>query len=295
MKIENPITIVFGGAGFIGGHVADELTKRGHKVFIFDKVQSPFISGTQEMIIGDSQDLEAVKKAVQGCDYVYNFSGIAGIKDARENPRDTILINVMGNTNILEACRHAKIKRYVFASTVYVYSDLAPFYRASKQSCEIIIEDYQKEYGIDYTILRYGSLYGPRANSFNTIRNLIGCALKDKKIIHYGNPEDKREYIHVLDAARTTVDVLDDEFKNECVMLTGETSIKVSELMNLLNEIFGGTLEIEYRDAGNNGHYTMTPYTFRPKLAKKISHKVRYDFGQGLLESIYEQHLEEKN
>lgn len=288
MKNETLTTIVFGGAGFIGSHVADELVKKGHKVFIFDITKSENLSGNQEMIIGDTRDFEAVKKAVQGCDYVYNFSGIAGIKEARENPRDTIETNIIGNTNILEAARLFGIKRYIFASTVYVYSDLAPFYRASKQSCELIIEDYQKAFGIDYTILRYGSLYGPRANSFNTIRNLIGCALKDKKIVHYGNPNDSREYIHVLDAAKSSVDVLDEEFKNECVMLTGETTIKVFELLNLLNEIFGGKLEIEYRDAGDNGHYTLTPYSFRPKVAKKLSHKVRYDFGQGLLESIYD-------
>ena len=69
----------------------------------------------------------------------------------------------------------------MFASTIYVYSDLGSFYRVSKQACEKIIEEYQREFNISYTILRYGSLYGPRSNKTNGIYNMLFQALKNKK------------------------------------------------------------------------------------------------------------------
>lgn len=281
-------TVVFGGAGFIGSHVADVLAKKGHEVSLFDITKSEFNTANHKMIVGSVLDLETVKNVINGADYVYNFSGIAGIKEAKNNPLETIHTNIIGNANILEACKQFNVKRYIFASTVYVYNDFAPFYSSSKQSCELLIEDYQKVFGLEYTILRYGSLYGPRANNFNTIKNVISSAIKENKIIHHGNPDDLREYIHVLDAAESSVDILSEEFKNQCVMLTGDQSIKVKDLLNLINEILGGKLVIEFREVENNGHYNLTPYSFKPKIAKKLSPKLRYDLGQGLLETIYE-------
>ena len=161
--------IVFGGSGFLGSHVADCLTDKGFEVVIFDVVTSPYLRDDQDMVVGNILDLDRVEEAVRGCDYVYNFAGIADIGLASHKPLKAIEINVLGNTNILDACKIHRIKRFIFASSIYVYSDLAPFYRSSKQACELIIEDYQKVFGLDYTILRYGSLYGIRGNKFNFI------------------------------------------------------------------------------------------------------------------------------
>jgi UDP-glucose 4-epimerase len=83
----------------------------------------------------------------------------------------------------------------MFASTIYVYSELGSFYRVSKQACEKIVEEYQKEFDLDYTILRYGSLYGPRANEFNFISNALVQALKNKKIVRRGDGKEVRECI----------------------------------------------------------------------------------------------------
>ena len=74
--------IVFGGSGFIGSHVADELSKRGYETIIYDKVLSTYLQQGQEMIVGDILDIEKVKKAVKGCDYVYNFAGIADLDES---------------------------------------------------------------------------------------------------------------------------------------------------------------------------------------------------------------------
>ena len=174
--------IVFGGSGFLGSHVADCLTNKGFEVVIFDVVKSPYLRRKQDMVVGNILDCDGVKEAVKGCDYVYNFAGIADIGVACQKPLKAIEINVLGNTNILDACKKYKIKRFIFASSIYVYSDLAPFYRSSKEACELIIEDYQKVFGLDYTILRYGSLYGTRGNEFNFIYKIIKQAIEEKKI-----------------------------------------------------------------------------------------------------------------
>ena len=281
--------LVFGGSGFLGSYVADELSERGYEVVIYDRQQSPHIRGEgQEMIIGDILDRELVSRYVKGCDYVYSFAGIAGIADARLNPVDTIETNVLGTTNIADACIQHCVKRFVFASTVYVYSDLAPFYRSSKQACELIIEDYQQACGLDYTILRYGSLYGRRSNHFNYIYNIIQQAVEEGKIVRKGDGEEIRSYIHVQDAARCSVDILAEEFKNRSVMLTGNQSIKIKDLLNMIREIFQGKISIEYSHESEPGHYEITPYSFKPRVARKMIASSYYDLGQGILDVIHE-------
>jgi len=280
--------VVFGGSGFLGSHVVDCLTDKGFEVIIFDLLESPYLKDKQSMIIGDILNFDRVKEAVKDCNYVYNFAGIADINVAYQNPLKAIEINVLGNTNILDACKINKVKRFIFASSIYVYSDLAPFYRSSKQACELIIEDYKKAFGLDYTILRYGSLYGKRANDFNFIYKIIKQAIEEGKITRKGDGEEIRDYINVLDAARCSVEILSDEFRNQYVMITGTQSTKVKDLLIMIKEIFHGEIDIEYIPGENEGHYEITPYSFRPKIAKKFVSNYYYDLGQGILDVIFE-------
>jgi UDP-glucose 4-epimerase len=148
--------VVFGGSGFLGSHVADELTVRGHDVKIFDKAVSPYLQECQEMIIADVLDRSAVQNAVEGADIVYNFIALSDLEQARYSPTDTVKVNVLGNVNILESALEAKVKRFIFSSSIYVYSDAGSFYRSSKQACELFIENYYKVHALDYTILRPG-------------------------------------------------------------------------------------------------------------------------------------------
>ncbi len=280
--------IVIGGAGFLGSYVADELSQKGYEVIVFDLQKSPYLRDDQKMIIGDILDYATVNNAIKDCDYVYHFAGVAGIADACSAPLKTINVNVLGTANVLEACRIHKVKRFVFASTVYVYSDLAPFYRSSKQSCELIIEDYHATFGVPFTILRYGSLYGNRANSFNFIYTIIQQAIEEGRIVREGNGEEIRDYIHVIDAARCSVDVLDDDFANQYVMITGTQSTKVKDLLRMVQEIFQNKIEIIYTYNKQQAHYEITPYSFRPKVAKKLVSNYYHDLGQGILDVIYE-------
>ncbi len=96
--------VVFGGSGFLGSYVADELLKQGYEVSIFDRVKSRYLQSGQKMIIGDILDRDQVNDAVGGCDYVYNYAGIADLDGASTKPLDTVMLNVVGTCNILDAC-----------------------------------------------------------------------------------------------------------------------------------------------------------------------------------------------
>jgi UDP-glucose 4-epimerase len=286
---------VFGGSGFLGSHVADALTKKGYEVTIFDKNKSPHLQKKQKMIEGDITDQKAVEKAVKNSTYVYHYAGMADIAKAHLKPLETITSNVLGTAYILDACRKNKVKRFIFASTIYVYSDKGSFYRSSKQACELFIENYNEVYHLPYTILRYGSLYGPRANKFNWIHEILEQALKNEKIIRHGDGEEIREYIHVKDAAKMSVDILKQEYKNENVIITGQQPMKIKDLLIMIKEILGNKIKIEYIPADSKLHYEITPYCFKPKAGKKIVAPKFYDLGQGLLECLAEINKETNN
>ena len=284
--------LVTGGSGFIGSHVADTLEEEGYQVVLFDTVPSEYKSQSQEEFIGDILIPGEIEKAMEGCDLVYHFAAQADIGASSDIPTRTIMANIIGTQNVLEVARKHEVKRFMFASTIYVYSELGSFYRVSKQSCEKIIEEYQREFDLDYTILRYGSLYGSRANEFNFIANSILQALKNKKIVRRGDGEEIREYIHVKDAARLSLDAIDDKFRNKHLIITGHQQIKVKDLLIMIKEIFGGEIEIEFGQEEELHHYEITPYNYKPQIAQKITSDTFYDLGQGLLDLIYDIELE---
>lgn len=278
--------VVFGGSGFLGSHVADALNEAGHKVKIYDIRESEYLKSTQEIVIGDILDEGAVRNALRGADVIYNFAGIADINEASNKPIETIKYNILGNAILLEAARKEKVKRFVYASTIYVYSNSGSFYRCSKISCEHYIDTYQKQFGLDYTILRYGTLYGNRSDSRNSVYRYIMQAMTEGKITYPGDGSEIREYINVLDAAQSSVEILADEFRNEHIIFAGHYSMKVSELFMMIKEILKKDIKIEYiqpKSEDPMDHYTITPYTFIPKVGKKYIKHYYTDMGQGLL------------
>ena len=226
--------VVIGGSGFMGSHVADELSNRGYDVTIFDTEPSPWIHKNQKMFEGDIQDLDALQKCIRSSRYVYQYAGIADIGESVGNPINTIRTNIMGTTMCLEACVRENVERFIYASTMYVYSDKGSFYRASKQSAEIIIESFQDKYDLDYTILRYGSLYGSRSQPWNGLRKYVTQAIKENKIIYSGTGHERREYIHVNDAANLSVKALDSKYKNTSLTITGTEILNSTELLTMI-------------------------------------------------------------
>ena len=277
---------VIGGSGFLGSHVADQLSTAGHEVLIYDRKPSPWLQSGQTMLVGDLLVLETLLEAVKGCDAVYNFAALADLNDALDKPVETVKVNVLGNVNVLEACRQQGVKRFVYASTVYVYSREGGFYRCSKQAAEHYVEEYQRVFGLNYTILRYGSLYGPRADHSNGMYRIVKCALETGKLRYEGSPDALREYIHVEDAARASVAALNDDFRNQSVVLTGQEPMRVLDLLEMLAEILGLKNSVEFIPGEQSGHYVRTPYAYQPKLGRKYAPPMHVDLGQGLLQLI---------
>lgn len=283
--------LVTGGAGFLGSHVADVLDEQGHEVTVFDQMESPYQTGNQKMITGNLLDEERLARAVEGQDVVYHFAGIADIDECKTKPVQTVEVNILGTVKLLEACVKAgTIRRFLFASSAYVFSDAGYFYRVSKQACEHFIETYQQLHGLQYTCLRYGSLYGDRADERNSIYRLLTHAVRDGRIDYQGTGDEMREFIHVRDAAEISAKVLSEEYANQHVILTGTEKFKYSELIDMVNEIMGGHLKVDIRPSTRKAHYTMTPYNFSPRLGKKVTSDSFIDMGQGLLQCMADIH-----
>lgn len=285
--------IVIGGSGFLGSHLADTLTEAGYKVSIFDIRPSPWLRPGQEMIIGSLLDEKALFKCFEGGRYVYHMAGIADIAEATNSPMETVKNNIVGSTVVLETCVKANIERVMYASTVYVYSKQGSFYRVSKQAVELLIEAYHETFGLENTILRYGSLYGPRAQEWNGLKRWITQAVKEGCIYYPGSGEERREYIHVKDAARLSVSALASDFANQCLTITGTQTLNSRELLHMISEVLGGNIKLDLRPEDRvPNHYELTPYRYTPRAARKIVSNSFIDIGQGILDLIEEVYQE---
>lgn len=283
--------VVFGGAGFVGSHVADALTESGYRVLVFDRVTSPYLRDGQEMMVGDILDAGAVHRALAWSEVVYHFAGIADLDDAATRPLDTIQQNIACTVQVLQAALDAGVRRFVYASTIYVYSNLGGFYRCSKQAAELYIEEYHRKFGLEFSILRFGTIYGPRADDRNSIHRYLRQALTTGRIECPGTGDEVREYINVQDAARLSVRVLAPEFANQHVTITGNQPMKFSRMLAMVREILGTGVSIHYHPVANKEHYALTPYSFVPKPGKKLVSDCYIDMGQGLMECLQEMYM----
>ena len=263
-------------------------------MFVFDIIKSNHLRNDQEMIIGSISDDKLLSKSIEGMSYVYHFAGIADIKQATIVPIDTIYTNVMCTTKIIDLCVKHKVSRFMFASTIYVYSNQGSFYKTSKQCSELIIENYTKTSDLKATIMRYGSLYGKRANDFNSIKKMIVQAIEEKKITRSGNGEEIRDYIHIDDAANISVELLNSKENLEHVMITGNQTLKIKNIVNMISEMMDGEIEVSYTNKSSPDHYVITPYNFKPNVARKYNIDYTHDLGQGILDCIYDLYQELK-
>ena len=282
---------VIGGSGFLGSYVCDELLCRGFEVHVLDRKPSDYLRkgmNFQTCDIMDSQGLLEIFESSK-FDGVYNFAGLADLDIAFHEPVLAMELNVMGNLAVLEACRKNQVKRYIYASSAYANSSRGSFYGISKLTSEKLIEEYSYRYGQQYSILRYGSVYGERASEPNGIYCLLKEAFETGAIIHKGDGEEVREYIHAKDAARLSVDVLESSEFIDChLILTGVERLKYKDLLSMISEILNDSVKIRYEDEETTGHYRFTPYSFRPQTAMKLAANPFIDMGQGLVDCLRE-------
>ena len=288
--------VIFGGAGFIGSYLTEELLKREYSVIVADIKQNQYTEKA-EFVYCDITSPEQIAQAIpENTDYIYNFAGFANLERSVKHPVDTVRLNIMGNLYILDELRRRNIKRYVFASSAYALNDKGSFYGVSKLASEKLVEEFYRQYGIKYTILRYGSVYSERDFDNNYIYSPIKTIINEHKVVHTGDGNEIREYIHASDVASMAADVIaSEEYANQYMILTGVERMKRKELFEMIREILGEDFEVILQNSGYVNHYRITPYSFQPTMSRKMVANTYVDMGQGILECIKQVYKEKEN
>jgi UDP-glucose 4-epimerase len=284
---------VFGGSGFLGSYLVESLVAKGYETVSIDLKQGEDLGAKN--INADILDKDAVLKICRSeqFDAVYNLAGFANLDKAIQNPSSTIELNIIGNLNILEACKETNVNHYLYASSAYAVSSKGSFYGISKLASEKIIKEYGLRFGMNFTILRYGSVYSERDFENNYIFNLVREAMETGKIIHHGDGEEQREYIHALDAASLSVDVLNNkDFFGKHVILTGSDRFSRIDLFKMIVEISNIPIAILLQDDGYVNHYKHTPYAFAPEVSQRLTPNPYIDMGQGILSCFNQVHIQ---
>ena len=280
--------LVTGGSGFLGSHVADAATRRGHEVRLLDVVPSPWRRPGQDEVIADVRDADAVSDAVADRDVVLHLAAVADLGAANADRDRAEAVNVGGTRNVLITARAHGVRRVVHASSIYVHARAGGAYRDSKRAAERLILDARAG-GTPVTVLRFGSLYGPRADPGNAIRRILLQALTERRIDFWGDGTEVREYVHVHDAAELALDAVDDAFLGDVLHLTGRQRVTTRELLDLVAEIVGGA-EVTLQDRPFEGRYRLTPYALDDdpvELGRTLVGRTAIDLGPGLLHTLH--------
>jgi len=279
---------VLGGSGFIGSHLCDSLSAKGYKVNIFDIKKSKYKTKKHKMYLGSILDKKRLSAAIKGCDYVFHFAALANLDVSYKKPFDTAKINILGTINALEVCKKYKIKRFIFASSLYANAEEGSFYGPSKQAAERYIEKFYKNFGLNYTILRFGSLYGRRSDNSNGIKSMIYSAVQNKKIVYKGSKRAERKYIHVEDVAKTCVEIIKNKYKNKYFTITGNRTTKVKNLIDMLaKHLKLSKRKIKYLNIKSHGHYDRRPTPFLPRIGKKLTIRKEKNFKKSVINLIH--------
>jgi len=288
-------SIVTGGSGFIGSHVVDKLLDAGHEVVVLDHRVKPHRSDVEFKDV-DIVDFSSVLNATKDCDYIFHLAAMSNVNHVYEKPVYSVDLNVTGTVNILEAARQNSCKRVIFASTVWVYSgcngtyvnESSPFfmpgaghiYSSSKIACEFFICDYQKLYGLPYTILRYGIPYGPRMRMELVIPIFLKKAFDGKPLTLSGDGSQYRNFIYVEDLADAHIMALNDKAENEILNLEGMRRISIKEIAETIDVLYENDVTIKYIDA-RPGDYEGKEAS-NDKIKRLLGWEPSIDFKEGM-------------
>ncbi|MDA9896978.1 NAD(P)-dependent oxidoreductase [Pelagibacterales bacterium] len=282
-------TLVIGGSGFLGSHIADQLNHQGHDVVIFDQIKSKWVSDKHAFIEGDIANFDSLSEAFNQIDAVFHLAAVSDLDKAHNDGLQTAKINVLGTVNALELSRVNKVSKFIYSSSIYVNSNSGGLYKVSKKAAEEYVIEYGKLFNLDYTIMRYGSIYGPRSDMSNGLYRIIKKAIKENKIEYEGSLDSIREYIHVEDVALASINALSNSsFKNNIINITGQERYVIRDLLKMIGEILNLDVSINEIKDKKLGHYVMTPYSYTKIIPKKYVMPFYIDFGQGLLQIIEE-------
>jgi len=244
--------VVTGGSGFIGSHVLDKLRAAGHEAHNFDLVPSPH--GDFETVIGDLCDPATSRKALAGADAVIHLAAIADVDWVKEDPALADRVNVRGTQTLLEAARELGTKRFVYASTIWVYGDASDpeavdeetplglpkhFYTATKIAGEMYCASYGELYGLEHTILRFGIPYGPRSRPTAVVAAFTAKALRGEPLTIAGDGTQSRRFVYVEDLAEGVVAALAPQAANRIYNLVGRENTSIRAIARTIRDVIG--------------------------------------------------------
>jgi UDP-glucose 4-epimerase len=243
--------LVTGGSGFIGSHVVDKLVAAGYRPRIFDTRPSQWHDvRTVETVIGDVLQLEDLRRAMRGCAAICHLAAAADVGEVQAHPAWATELNSTGTLNVLEAAREAGIDRVVYASTVWVYSDVeaeeidedtplvhpAHLYTAGKLSGELYCRSYAELYGLRPTVVRFGIPYGPRARPAAVIPRFVDRALRGEALTIAGSGQQERAFVYVEDLADGVVRALAPEAAGKTYNLAGSEITTIRRLAEIIRD-----------------------------------------------------------
>ena len=279
--------IFFGGSGFVGSYFVRKLLYNKYKVNIYDLNKPNFKHKNLKYIQGNILDENKVFETIKKNSYVFNFAGWSDLETASNHEQEVKKLNLDANNKILKICKKKNVKRFVYASTLYVFSKYGGIYKESKKKAEKLIEASK----VPYTNLRFGSLYGIGSKPGNAIFDILQMAIKKKKITYWGRGDEVRQYIHARDAAKVCDQIFFEKFKNKSLLITGLEDIRMRDLLNTVKEMFDNKIEIEFDyNKRTDAHYKNTPFTIdgkdkeKPIIGEKLLFETYTDIGQGIYE-----------
>lgn len=254
--------LVTGGAGFIGSHIVEALVRQGERVRVLDDFStgnreniSPFLDRI-DLVEGDLADLETVRKAMGGVQFVLHQGALPSVPKSVQDPLATNRANVTGTLNVLVAARDEGVRRVVYAASSSAYGDspslpkeesmkpepLSP-YAVQKYTGELYCRNFFTLYGLETVSIRYFNVFGPRQDPNSQYAAVIPrfvTALRDgRPPVIYGDGEQSRDFTYVENVVRANLLALRaPEAAGEMMNFACGTRYTLNELCRILQRIF---------------------------------------------------------
>lgn len=261
--------LITGGGGFIGAHIAKNLSEKGFEIRLFDldfsnyDILSEKLGGIQNAgkFRGSILDTNALSNAIINCDYVVHAAAILGVKNTELKKLDCLNVNILGTINVLEACIKEKIKKIIFISSSEVYGEPIEFpiketdptspvspYGVSKLAGEEYVKAYNSKYGLPFSIVRFFNVYGPGQVAEFVMPRFIKNVLEDKSPVVHGDGSQIRAFCFVEDAAEGAAKALEQENGHNRIFNIGndEGSISIKGLAEKVIKLSEKNLKPEF-------------------------------------------------
>jgi len=253
-----PVSVVTGGAGFIGSHLVDTLLDVGHFVRVVDNLSTGRESNLQQhsnnpSLVCDWQDVRNVEPSssiFSGADFCFHLAGLGEIVPSIDTPTRYMDINVQGTIRILEAARYAQTKKFVYAASSSCYGlaatptaedhPISPQYpyALSKYMGELAVFHWQQVYGLPVNVVCIFNAYGTRAKTSGAYGAVFGVFLKQKlagtPFTVVGDGTQTRDFLYVTDVARAFLTAATSETKGERFNLGAGKPQSINRLVELL-------------------------------------------------------------